>query len=461
MGIASRVAQPLIAQRAVETPLSFDEYVSMLSTFGTMLPNTTIQNNVEEIDGSFASVLASAYKRNGIVFSCILARLNLFSEARFQFRQMRTNGPGDLFGNPSLSLLEHPWRGATTGDLLTRISQYADLAGNAFVVKRPNRLRLPRPDWMTILIGSDSDADVVADDLDAEVIGYLYHPGGRNSGRRPVALLPIEVAHFAPIPDPAASYRGMSWISPIITEVMGDGAASEHKLNFFRNGATANMVVSVPESAKITPQTFREWVEVWDQDHKGVANAYKTIYLAGGADAKVVGSDMKQLDFKLTQGAGEVRIANASGMHAIILGLSEGLQGSGLNSGNFNAARRLVADKTARPWWRNLCGSLESIVPPPGGAQLWYDDKDIPFLAEDVKDAAEVQSQRASTINTLITAGYKPDAVVEAVEADDLSRLDGQHTGLFSVQLQPPTTSQPVPSNGKPTVPVPVGGPTP
>jgi phage portal protein BeeE len=462
MGIASRVA-PLVAQRSVGAPLSFEEYVQMLSQFGSMLPNTTINNQVEEIDGSFASVLANAYKRNGIVFTCVLARQLLLSEARFQFRQLRNGTPGDLFGTPDLALLEHPWRGATSGDLIGRISQFADLAGNAFVVKRPNRLRVPRPDWVTILIGSDSDPAMVSDDLDAEVIGYLYHPGGRFSGQRPVSLLPEFVAHYAPIPDPGAVYRGMSWITPVLTEVMGDSAATEHKLNFFRNGATANMVVSVPETAKLTPQTFREWVEVWDQDHKGVANAYKTIYLAGGADAKVVGADMKQMDFKLTQGAGETRVATASQMHPVILALSEGMQGSTLNTGNFNAAKRLTADKALRPAWRNICGSLESIIPPPAASQLWYDEKDIPFLAEDVKDAAEVQGFEAQTMRTLLDGGWLADSVKAAVMSQDWALLE--HSGLFSVQLQPPGTTTPNSSppsasgNGKPSTPVPVGEP--
>jgi phage portal protein BeeE len=460
MGIASRIAQPLIEQRSLGQPLSLDEYVSLLSTFGGMGLNTTIKNDVEEIDGSFTSLVTNAYKTNGIVFTCILTRQLILSEARFQFRQLRDGETGDLFGTPDLGILEKPWKGATTGDLLTRISQYADLAGNAFVVKRARHLTVPKPHWVTILLGSPNDSEVVADDLDAEVIGYLYHPGGRFSGRPPVSLLPEFVAHYAPIPDPMASYRGMSWLTAMLNEVMADSATTEHKLNFFRNGATANMVVSIPETARLTPQTYREWVEAFDQEHKGVTNAYKTLYLAGGAAATVVGADMKQLDFKLTQGAGETRIAAASGMHPVILALSEGMQGSSLNAGNFNQAKRLTADKALRPAWRNICGSLESIVPPPPGSQLWYDFKDIPFLAEDVKDAAEVQQKRSETINRLITAGYKPDAVIDAVESEDLARLKGQHTGLFSVQLQPPTTVVPAAngsSNGKPAVPVPVG----
>jgi hypothetical protein len=42
----------------------------------------------------------------------------------------------------------------------------------------------------------------------------------------------------------------------------------------------------------------------------------------------VVGSDLKQLDFKATQGAGETRIAMLGRVPAPLLGISEGLAGS-------------------------------------------------------------------------------------------------------------------------------------
>jgi hypothetical protein len=88
-----------------------------------------------------------------------------------------------------------------------------------------------------------------------------------------------------------------------------------------------------------------------------------------------------------------------------------------------------------RPLWRNVAGSFASVINVPGGSELWYDDRDIPFLQDDMKDRAEVQKMQASSINTLIIAGYEPASVVDAVNSGDFSRLT--HTGLFSVQLQP------------------------
>ncbi|HSM17894.1 MAG TPA: phage portal protein, partial [Gemmatimonadales bacterium] len=362
-------------------------------------------------------------------------------------QEQRNGMPGDLFGTPDLAILENPWPNAQTGDLISRAVQDVDLAGNFFAVRRPNRIRRLRPDWMTIILGSDGDPTADAWDIDAEVIGYAYHPGGYYSDRDPVILLPEQVAHWAPIPDPLAAYRGMSWITPIIREIQGDSAARDHKLKFFENGATVNLAVSLDLD---DPEKFKRLVETMDAEYKGIANAYKTLYMAAGATPHVIGRDFQQMDFKTVQGAGEVRIASASGIHPVILGLSEGLQGSSLNSGNFTAARRLTADKTLRPLWRGLAGALQTIVPAPAGSVLWYDDRHIPFLADDVKDAAEVRQMNSAAIRQLIDGGFDADAVVDAIVSGDLGRLKGKHSGLVSVQLLPPGTTGDEPAPEEP-----------
>jgi hypothetical protein len=153
----------------------------------------------------------------------------------------------------------------------------------------------------------------------------------------------------------------------------------------------------------------------------------------------VVGADMHQLDFKNTQGAGETRIAAAAGVPPVIVGLSEGLQGSSLNSGNYAMARRRLADGTLRPLWRNMAASIATIIDVPADAELWYDDRDVAFLREDVKDAAEIARTEAETIRQLVDAGYEPDSVVAAILNGDWKAL--VHSGLYSVQLQAPGTS--------------------
>jgi hypothetical protein len=386
----------------------------------------------EDIDGSFVSFANQAYKGNSVIFACLDAHRRLFTEARFQFRRMQNGVPGDLFGTKELDILEVPWPNGTTGDLLARMIGYADLAGNFYAARRGNRLAVMRPDWVSIIL------DAPAEDIDAQIIGYVYHRGGRKDAASAIPLTIEEVAHFAPIPDPLARYRGMSPLTPLIREIQADGAAETHKLRFFENSATPNMVIKRPDD--IDPEKFKAWVALMESSHAGTSNAYKTWYLANGADATPVGANLRQLDFANTQGHGETRMAAAFGIPPIIVGLSEGLAAATYS--NYGQARRAYADLWARPTWRNAAASLATIVRVPSGSELWYDDRNIPFLAEDQADQANIGQIKAQTVNTYITAGYKADAAIKAVAANDPTLLIGQHTGLFSVQLQAPGSTK-------------------
>jgi len=435
MGLTDRLRSWLVPppERQYDWPfMSFNGNVYPLGL------QQTITGNREEPAPGYGGLVEWAYRSDPIVFACMNRRAQLFAEARFQWRQVRAGRPGDLFGTAELGILENPWPNGTTGDLLSHMIQDVDLCGNAYITRQGNVLTRLRPDWVTIIVGSD-DPNVEAWDIGAEVIGYAYTPGGYGYAQETVVLDASVVAHFAPIPDPLASFRGMSWLTPILREIGADKAATEHKARYFENGATPNMVVTLDPA--ISKAAFDEIANKISTRHEGVANAYRTLVLTGGAKVEVVGSDLQQIDFKVTQGAGETRIAAAAGVPPAVAGFSEGLSGSSLNAGNFTAAMRIFADLTIRPLWRNACGSLETIVSVPGGAELWYDDRNIPALKEDVLNAAEVQSKQSSAIRQLLDAGFLPDSVVDAIVSGDLKRLE--HSGLYSVQLQPPMPEGP------------------
>jgi len=394
---------------------------------------------------------AQSYMGNSIIFACMAKRVKLFSEARARYQRLEKGKPGDLWGDSSLDILEHPWPGGAMGDLLARAIQDADWMGNFYATRRGGVIYRMRPDWVNLIIGG-------GDGIEAKLLGLAYYPDGEYSGHEPILLQRSEFMHFAPYPDPYTRFRGMSWLTPVIREVAADNATTNHKLQFFRNGATPNMIVKrgVPAAG----ESFKEWVANMNAQSAGSQNAYKTFWLSQGADATVVGKDFQQIELRATQGAGEVRIIAASGLHPVIVGVSESLQGSSLNSGNFGAARRLTADTFLRPDWRNFFSSMEMIVPPPSGSRLWYDDKDIPFLREDAKDAAVIQQIIGQTIGQYVRDGFTPDSAKAAALAENPSLL--KHSGLFSVQLQPAMPDGPptptAPTNGKVPTPTPTGG---
>lgn len=445
-------------ERGIST---IDEYALMYSQFsfggllGGGLQQTLAGQTTELAPSTFAGLAQHAYGANGVVFACMLVRQMLFSTIRFQWQRLRDGNPSSTYSTPALNQLEKPWTGGTTQDLVSKMLQHSDLAGNAYVALLNNELVVMRPDWVDIVVEPRdvSYGKSGVGQIGYRKLGFIYTEGGDKSGNDPVYLWADQVAHFCPIPDPLATFRGMSWLTPILREIQADQAMTKHQSKFFDNGATVNMVVKHPSGA--TRDKVEAWVKEFEAEHRGAENAYKTLQLYPGADATPVGSNMKDIDFKEVRGGGETRIAAAAGIAPVIVGLSEGLAAATYS--NYGQARRRVADGTAHPWWQNLSGSMQQIIRPPDKAtRLWYATTDVPFLREDEKDAADIQKTRAETISTLITAGYKPESVVAAVSSGDFGLL--VHTGMYSVQLQKPGQESPSEPAAPPADPAPPEG---
>lgn len=393
----------------------------------------------EAIGDDFCSYVQNIYKRNGVVAACMTVRESIFAEIRFRFAAVNQGKLGKLFGTPALGVLEHPFGpNSTTGDLSKRMIQDADLAGQFYAVSRQGRLWRRRPDKMVIVLDGDPDEDEFVN-----VAGYSYYPHGVTPGAKFFTYLPEEVCHWTPKPDPEAEYRGMSWLTPIIREIRADGAATDHKLEFFDSGASPKFVIKTPLDV-MTREQFNQFREDFNRNHTGKGTRYRNLYLAAGADVAMVGTDLKQLDFSETQGRDETRICSMAGVPPVIVGVKESLQGSSLNQGNYGMARRRLADGTMRPLYRDAAGALGNIVRAPqdkGPSILWYDDSQVAFFREDRKDAADIQSVQAQTIKALVDAGYEPDSAVDAVMNEDMTLL--KHSGLYSVQLQPAGAGSP------------------
>lgn len=450
MGIWSR----LFRRRRGEERGSTQDYLDMiLWAQENGLVRTTMPTLTEEqVVGSFAPQVTS----NGPIWSLMLARQQVFSQARFQFTRFKAGEPGELFGSPELRILETPWPGGTTADLLARMEMDVTCAGNSYW-RRLTRLRFGedrlvrlRPDWVTVIMASREDEQHPAEAADVELFGYMYAPRGDAS--RAIFLGPDEVAHYAPYPDPDATYLGMSWVTPVLRDILGDNLMTDHKRAFLRNAATPNLAIRFDPT--VTLEQVKAFKKLLEEEHQGAENAWKTMYLGGGADPIPIGKDFKELDFSATQGKAESRLASAAGVPPSWVGFSEGLQGSSLNAGNFTAARRRFGDATMQHLWANAANSLQSLVRPPDAqAGLWFVTRGIPFLHMDASDEAAVQSQEAQTIAALIRDGFTAESVVTAVSNHDWSLL--VHSGLTSVQLQPPGSG--TNANGQPAAALPGG----
>lgn len=368
----------------------------------------------------------NAYGTNSIVFGLVRTRLALFSEAEFKFQNLTDKR---LFGSQALSLLEQPWPGGTTGELLARMEQDVSLAGNSYTRDAGQYLERLRPDCVVIVSELTLDPETLTEVR--RVVGYAYDP--IFDPEREPAFYPVdEVAHWSPIPDPEASFRGMSWMTPVLREIDADQHLTDYKRSYLTNAATPNMLIKY--SDKIGPDRLTRLSNQIKARHGGVDNAFRTLILDQGADVTVLGNTFDQMKFTAVQSAGENRIAVAAGVPAIVAGLKEGLDAAGWSV--YTSALRAFADLTMRPNWRSACAALAKLVEVPSGARLWFDTSAIAALQEGEKEKADTMLVLAGAANTLIIAGYTAESIKSALAASDITLL--VHSGLVSVQMQTP-----------------------
>ena len=384
----------------------------------------------ERIVGTLQSYVVDGYSSNSVVFACLLERIKLLAQAEFKFQDLRTRG---LFGTPSLRLLEEPWPNGTTSDLIARMEQYASLAGNAFVRRAGDGLVVMRPDWVSIasveiVEGNDEYGRPMTH---REVIGYVYWDGGEGCSE-PVFYPVQDVAHWAPMPDPLAAWRGMSWLTPVLREINADMAMTKHRQTFFDNAATPNLMLKYQQ--RLTQDQLDRIKRQWQARYAGPRGAGATVILDEGADFTVVGQSFDKMDFTNVQAAGEARIASAAGVPAIVAGLQAGLDAATYS--NYGMAIKAMANGTGAYSWRSLCSALAKLVDVPVGARLWYDTTNIPALREDEKDRAAAMQVLAGAASTLLQAGYEAQSITAALVSGDLTQL--VHTGMVSVQLYKP-----------------------
>jgi phage portal protein BeeE len=350
------------------------------------------------------------------VFSAILVRMMLLSEAQFQFQ---AKDDKHLYGNTSLAVLEHPFGpDSTSGELISRCEQDASLAGNAYIWNVPGEdllVRL-RPDWTTII---SELVQLPGGGQYRRKVGYWVEPPKSVLGQGSGQFYPAdEVAHWHPIPDPQADFRGMSWLTPVMRDIQGDDAMTRYKIRYLQNNATPNIVIKYAQ--KLQPATIDSIRDRMTARYGGPDNAGKTLVLDQGADLTLAGNSLTEMDFGNVSVEGVQRVLAPSGVPGLLIGL-ESIKGAGKS---YEEVIRRFGDITLRPLWRGLCAALEPLVADvPAGARLWYDTGDIAALQEGEQVRAQVTLIRAQALLAMQQAGYDKMSAVAAVEAGDMSQL--------------------------------------
>ena len=362
---------------------------------------------------------------NGTVYGIARRRADLFSQGVFAFRRFGRGLPtmADVFTTSALSPLE-PAR-----PLLEQCELDVACCGGSFWVADGSTLRNLPAEWVTIVSMSDRHPDDPALAWDARPRGVIYNPPTLDAE----VFMWDEVTAYIPERDPGARWRGMSWLRPAMEDVQSDNGARRYLTRFFDNAATPNMaVVFPPEVVKETVEAFRD---VFLSKHEGAERAFRTAFLGGGADLKVIGSTLKELDSQNIRQQVHKDIAAAAGVPIVAAGIEQGTYA------NSKESNRALADGKIRYLWASAAEAFAGAVTAPAGSELFVDTSKVAALQADALDDAQTVAQQANTMRTLVDGGYDPDSVTAAVTTGDLGKL--VHSGNLSVQLLPPGAQQP------------------
>jgi phage portal protein BeeE len=415
--------------RLLDRLIRRDGYWEGMASGASVLTTSYAGPDREPVLPQLAAYAQQANSSNAVIFAALLARMALFSEATFQYQ---AKDDKHLFGNASLAKLEVPFGPpSTTGYLLARMEQDQFLAGNAYVWDPPGEDRLVRlrPDWVTIV---SEVVHVGGGGWYRRPVGYWFEPPKSLFSKDEGFLAPAdEVVHWAPVPDPAADFRGMTPLTPTAREVAGDDGMTTYKIRYLQKNATPNIIIRYAQKLQAgTVDSIRERTQA---RYGGPDNAGGTLVLDQGADLTLVGNSLSQMDFSGVSAVGTERILAACEVPGVLVGL-EPLRGAGRG---YQESMQKFANIWARPAWRSVCGALSQIVDVPAGNRLWFDTSDIAALQDGEMERGQAALVRAQALLALVQAGYTHESAIAAVDAMDLSQLKAGGVGT-------PASSQPV-----------------
>ena len=337
----------------------------------------------------------------GTLFSIVNRTSNSTAQVCWKLYRKSNNGERvEVTRHLALDIWNKPNKFMTGHKFRETFQQHLDLTGEAWwVVGRDARLRsIPLSLWP---VRPDKMAPIPHPTEFIEKYEYT----GPNGERIP---LEIDEVIFLKMPNPLDPYRGMGPVQSILADLDSVRYSAEWNRNFFINGAEPGGVVEIDE--RLSDTQFEEFNLRWEEQHKGVANAFRVALLEGGAkwvERKFTNRDMQFVEMRSV--SREV-IREAFGIPKFAIGDVEDV-----NRATAEASKAWFAEALTIPRLERIKGALNSEFLPlfGSGSDMLEFDYDSP-LPDDEETEATVLATRSKAASDLIAAGWHRDDVAEA-----------------------------------------------
>jgi HK97 family phage portal protein len=283
--------------------------------------------------------------------------------------------------------------------------QHFDLTGEAWwVIARSPGVTIPlemwpvRPDRMTPVPSREQF-----------LAGYIYtSPDGEQ--------IPLGLDDVIQLrrPNPLDPYRGLSPVLSVLPDLDTSRYAAEWARAFFLNSAQPGGIIEVP--VHLSDQEFDEMRERWNEQHRGVNNAHRVAIVEHGAKWADRTISQRDMQFVELRGATRDAIREAYGISKSAIGDFEDI-----NRASALAAKAWFAEQQTIPRLERIKAALNHELLPMFGAaaQGLEFDYENPTPPDPETEAKQLTS-RSNAAQSLVAAGYDPQAVTQAVGLPEL-----------------------------------------
>lgn len=198
----------------------------------------------------------------------------------------------EVESHPLLDLLDKPNAETVKSDAMYIIQSHKKLSGDAFWLKLRNGnqvigLRTLPPDKITLNLQPPTLQDPT-------VIQSYHYQDVIDGNKIDVVYDTKDIIHFKK-PNPSNPFRGYGAVEALAETIDLDNLTTETTLNFFKNGAINNFVLST--DAKVNDEQLKRLRAEMKASYGGVANAYKTMILGGGLKPVDISFSNKDQEF--------------------------------------------------------------------------------------------------------------------------------------------------------------------
>lgn len=227
---------------------------------------------------------------------------------------------------------------------------------------------------------------------------YEYRPA---TGGAPIPLPIDDVVHFRFGLDPRNTRLGMSQLKPILQEAFTDEEAATFSAAILGNMGVPGGVIS-PASKDVVPS--QDDIDRMKEHMRGFRGQRRGEWLVTGqpTDIKQFGFDPNNLTLGNLRDIAEERVCAALGVPAAVVGFGSGLQQTKVGA-TMRELRREAWDSCIRPMQNDMAKQLTRQALPDFVTQTKRFR--VRFDASDFSASQEQESEKATRVATLVTAG--------------------------------------------------------